>query len=164
MSHAIIPGSFDPMTLGHLALVEAVAKQYDRVTVAVMINPQKQYLFDRETRVAIARATVSALPRVEVIADDGMLIDLFDRLGADAVCKGWRDEKDYAYEREMAEWNLAHNPRFHTELLKSEGKYQTLSSTEVRAMLANGESLQEVVHADALPLIAQAVKGAFLPC
>ena len=146
------------MTLGHLALVQAVAKQYDRVTVAVMINPQKQYLFDRETRVAIARTTVAALPNVEVIADDGMLIDLFDRLGADAVCKGWRDEKDYAYECEMAEWNLAHNPRFRTELLKSEGAYKTLSSTEVREMLARGEALTDVVHADVIPLILEVVQ------
>ena len=158
MSHAIIPGSFDPMTLGHLALIKTVAKQYDRVTVAVMINAAKQYLLDKETRVAIARATVAALPNVEVISDDGMLIDLFDRIGADAVCKGWRNERDYAYECEMAEWNCAHNPRFHTVLLQSEGEYRTLSSTEVREMLARGESLTDVVHADSIPLILDAVQ------
>ena len=158
MSHAIIPGSFDPMTLGHLSLIETVAGQYDRVTVAVMINATKQYLFDKETRVAIARATVAALPNVEVISDDGMLIDLFDRLGADAVCKGFRNERDYAYECEMADWNRAHNPRFRTELLQSFGEYRTLSSTEVREMLARGDALTSVLHADAIPLILEAVQ------
>lgn len=141
------------MTLGHLALIEAVAARYARVTVAVMINPSKQYLFDMDTRVAIARATVASLPNVEVIADGGMLIDLYDRLGADAVCKGWRNEEDLAYEREMAEWNHAHNPRFSTELIPSDSAYRTLSSTEVRDRIAHDVSLEDVVHADAIPLI-----------
>ena len=118
MSLAIVPGSFDPMTLGHLDIVKTVAARYDDVVVAVMVNPAKRYRYTMGERVRIAIATVAELPNVRVIAERGMLIDLFDRLGADAVCKGWRDEKDYAYEREMAEWNLAHNPRFHTELLK----------------------------------------------
>ena len=109
------------MTLGHLSLIETVAKQYDRVTVAVMVNDAKQYLFDMDTRVAIAKATVAELENVDVISDRGMLVDLYDRLGADAVCKGYRNEKDLLYEREMAEWNHAHNPRFHTELTECGG-------------------------------------------
>ena len=135
------------------------AKKYDRVTVAVMINDTKQYLFDMETRVKIAMATVADLPNVEVIADRGMLIDLFDRLGADAVCKGYRNERDLAYEEEMAEWNLAHNPRFFTELIEAKGDHRTLSSTEVREMLAKGEALSSVVHRDALQIILAASNG-----
>ena len=162
MSHAIVPGSFDPMTLGHLSLIEAVAARYDRVTVAVMINPAKEYLFSKEMRVAIARATVGALSNVEVLADDGMLIDLYDRLGADAVCKGYRNEKDLAYEQEMADWNRAHNPRFETVLIPSYGEHHALSSTEVRERIARGETLADTVHRDALPLIdvALALGGA----
>lgn len=160
MSLAIIPGSFDPMTLGHLALIRTVAAQYDRVVVAVMINDAKQYLFDMDTRVAIARATVSELANVEVLADSGMLIDLYDRLGADAVCKGWRNETDLAYEQKMAEWNRAHNPRFQTVLLRSEGDYRTVSSTEVRELIARGDEMSKLVHRDALPLIcAYLAKG-----
>ncbi len=159
MSHAIIPGSFDPMTMGHLALVKAVAEEYDRVTVAVMNNASKQYMFDADTRVAIARATVADLPNAEVLFDDGMLIDLFDRIGADAVCKGWRDERDLAYEREMAAWNLAHNPRCVTKLYRSEGEYAAVSSTEVRERLERGEALADIVHANAIPVIARAIGG-----
>lgn len=154
MTRAIVPGSFDPMTLGHLWLIEQVAAEFDEVVVAVMINDKKQYLFDMETRVAIARATVSALSNVSVISDNGMLIDLYDRLGADAVCKGWRNDCDLAYENEMAQWNHAHNPRFCTKLYRATGEHQTLSSTEVRELIAQGSPLSAVMHPDALSIIA----------
>ena len=153
MSHAIVPGSFDPMTLGHFDLIARVAAKYDRVTVAVMVNDAKQYRFDMDTRVEIARATLASLANVEVISDRGMLIDLYDRIGADAVCKGYRNEQDLAYEQEMAEWNAAHNPRFRTELLPSEGDRKTLSSTEVRGLLDCGASLADAVHPNAIPMI-----------
>ncbi|MBQ9773118.1 MAG: pantetheine-phosphate adenylyltransferase [Clostridia bacterium] len=156
MSLAIIPGSFDPMTLGHLDLVASAAKRYDEVVVAVMINRSKRYCFDMETRVAIAEKTVAAYPNVRVIADTGMLIDLFDRLGADAVCKGWRNTRDYDYELHMADWNQAHNPRFRTELIRAKSAHKEISSTEVRRLLEAGESLEEYVHADAIPIILDA--------
>lgn len=153
MSLAIVPGSFDPMTLGHVALIKRVAERYDEVVVAVMINADKNYLFDMETRVRIAERSVSELKNVRVIADSGMLIDLYDRLGADAVCKGVRNETDRAYEERMAAWNSAHNPRFCTELIAAESDYSTLSSTYVREMLEKGESLTGLVHPDAMSQI-----------
>lgn len=156
MSLVILPGSFDPMTLGHLALCRRIAPCYDEVVVAVMINPSKHYWFDMQTRVRIAEATVAELPNVRVIADEGMLVDLYDRLGADAVCKGYRNTTDYFYEMRMAEWNREHNPRFHTELLPSEAKYEGHSSTRVREALEAGESLEGLVHPNALPLILEA--------
>lgn len=153
MSLAILPGSYDPMTLGHLEIVKRVCAQYDEVVVAVMVNPKKKTMFDMNTRVQIAERTVAELPNVRVIADTGMLIDLYDRLHADAVCKGWRNETDYAYEKEMAEWNAAHNPRFRTELIRSEGEFANLSSTEVRECLSRGERPDGLVHPDAMELI-----------
>ena len=158
MSLAVLPGSYDPMTLGHLDLVVRALEEYDEAVVAVMVNPQKQTLFDMETRVEIAKRTVAHLPRVRVISDTGMLIDLFDRLGADAVCKGYRNRKDYDYETEMAEWNVRHNPRFRTVLYEADGDRQDLSSTEVRARLAKGESLDGLVHPNALSLILERMK------
>ena len=155
MSLAIVPGSFDPMTLGHLDIVQAVAKRYDEVVVAVMINRAKKYLFDMPTRVAIAERTVAALPNVRVIAEGGMLIDLFDRLGADAVCKGWRDQKDYDYELHMADWNSAHNPRFRTEMIQAKNEHADLSSTVVRTRLEKGEPIDGCVHPDAVALICE---------
>lgn len=153
MSLAIVPGSFDPITLGHLELVKTVAKRYDEVVVAVMVNRSKKYLFDLNTRVAIAEETVKELPNVRVIADSGMLIDLFDRLGADAVCKGWRNQRDYDYELHMADWNAAHNPRFRTEMIRAKKSVEHISSSEVRRRLMAGESLEGIVHPDAEHLI-----------
>ena len=153
MSLAIVPGSFDPMTLGHLDIVKTVAKRYDEVVVAVMLNRSKKYMFDMETRVAVAEETVKELPNVRVIADSGLLIDLFDRLGADAVCKGWRNQRDYDYELHMADWNSSHNPRFRTEMIRAKSSVEHISSTEVRRRLADGETLEDIVHPDVIPLL-----------
>ena len=158
MSLAIVPGSFDPMTMGHLELVKKALKRYDRVVVAVMVNPAKRYCFDMETRLEIAKKTVEDLPRVTVLAEKGLLIDLFDRLNAKAVCKGWRNETDYYYELKMADWNRAHNPRFRTEIIYSHGEYATLSSTEIRGMLDRGLPPEGLVHPNALPLIMSKLK------
>lgn len=155
MSLAIVPGSFDPMTLGHLELVRTVARLYDEVVVAVMINSSKKYLFDMETRVEIAKMTVSEIKNVRVISEKGLLINLFDALGADAVCKGWRNDTDYAYEIKMADWNRDHNPRFVTKLFRSRGETATLSSTEVREHLLSGRIPDGLVHPDALPLVVK---------
>lgn len=164
MSLVILPGSFDPMTLGHRELVWRALERYDEAVVAVMVNPQKHTLFDLDTRVEIARRTVGDLPRVRVLSDTGMLVDLFDRLHADAVCKGWRDAEDYVYEMKMAEWNRAHNPSFRTVLLRSQGEYAHVSSTLVRERLAQGAPLTGLVHPDALPLILpRAGKGGKSP-
>ena len=153
MSLAIVPGSFDPMTLGHLELVKTVAKRYDEVVVAVMVNRSKKYLFDEQTRVAIAEETVKELSNVRVISDSGMLIDLFDRLGADVVCKGWRNQHDYDYELHMADWNSSHNPRFRTEMIRAKSAVEHISSTEVRRRLKDGEPLEDIVHPDVEHLI-----------
>ena len=153
MSLAVLPGSYDPMTLGHLDLVHRALEEYDEVVVAVMVNPKKQTLFDMETRVQIAQKTVEDLSRVRVISDTGMLIDLYDRLGADAVCKGYRNQIDYDYEMDMAAWNKEHNPRFCTVLYPAKSEHADLSSTEVRRLLKEGKAPESLVHPRALSLI-----------
>ena len=139
MSHALIPGSFDPMTLGHLNIVKRALEEYDKVTVAVMINDAKAYAHTIEERAEMARLTVQGLSRVEVIVDRGMLVDLFDRIGADAIVKGVRNEKDRTYEQEMAAYNLARNPRAVTVLYEADPSFGDLSSTAVRDLLKNGK-------------------------
>lgn len=136
MKVAVVPGSFDPMTLGHLALVRRALALYDRVVVAVMNNGQKKYRFTMEERVHIAALTLNGLDRVTLMQSDGLLIDLFDTVGGTAIVKGIRDERDRAYEEEMAAWNLSHNPRAKTVLLQAEPAQATISSTAVRRLLA----------------------------
>lgn len=155
MSLALVPGSFDPMTLGHLALIREAASRFDRLVVAVMVNPDKQTCFTPEERTEIARRTVASLPQVEVLFDSGMLIDLYDRLHADAVVKGYRNAEDLVYEQRMAEWNRAHNDRFRTVLIRSDPAMIGISSTEVRRRLNAGLEFSQLVHPNALPLILQ---------
>ena len=133
MTHALIPGSFDPMTLGHLDIIKRARGLYDKVTVAVMINESKTYAHTLEERAEMARLTLCDLPDVEVITDAGLLVDLFDRIGADVIVKGIRNETDRIYEEKMAAANLARNPRAKTVFLQAADDYETVSSTDVRA-------------------------------
>ena len=150
---AIVPGSFDPITYGHIALVKEALRHYERVTVAVMINSAKQYLFTMEERVAIAKAALAALPCVEVVSSDGMLWKLAEDLGADGIVKGYRNEQDLVYEQEMASFNLSHNPNAPTELLPSPTELTTLSSTAVRERIQNGEDLEGYLPKAAIAVI-----------
>jgi len=138
MSIAIVPGSFDPITCGHLDIIKRALDVADEVVVAVMNNDAKTYTFDMETRAALARLAVAELDGVRVVADSGMLVDLFDRLDADVIVKGVRNEVDRAYEESMAAYNLAHNPRAKTLLLDADPHLSDLSSTRVRTALATG--------------------------
>ena len=154
---AIVPGSFDPMTLGHRALVEEAAARYGTVYVAVMTNFEKQPLLDASTRAEIAKLTVGDLPNVKVIADNGLLVDLFDRLRADVVCKGYRNEVDLAYEKVQDEWNRARNPRFFTDLIPAKPGTEGISSTAVRQRLKAGQNLSGWMAEAAIPLLQAAV-------
>ena len=143
MSLAIVPGSFDPITEGHLDIITRAAERYGEVVVAVMNNDAKTYLFSMAERGEMAELATAALPSVRVVCDSGMLVDLFDRLGADAIVKGVRNETDRAYELQMAAYNKGKNPRAETVLLEaSEGKAH-LSSTLVRKSLVGGKLPEE---------------------
>lgn len=158
MSLAIVPGSFDPITLGHLNLIREAATRYDEVVVAVMINAEKEYLFSMEERILMAELSVKDLPNVRVIGDDGMLIDLFDRLEATVVFKSYRDEKDLSYEKEMADWNKAHNPRFVTELIQAQADLASLSSTQVRECMKQGEIPNQFISESIIPILKAKIK------
>ncbi len=161
MSHALIPGSFDPMTLGHLDIVKRARKHYDKVSVAVLINESKQYLFTLEERAEIARLTLKDLPDVQVVSDTGLLVDLFDRLGADVIVKGVRNEADRAYEEKMAAYNAEHNPRARTVFLQAADDFEDVSSTRVRELLKSGEIPGGLIAESALPYIMDKIgKGA----
>ena len=138
---AIVPGSFDPITLGHVDIVKRAAQMYDRVVVAVMINRDKRYLFNLEQRTRFAEAAVKDIPRVSVISSEGMLWELARDLGACALVKGYRNEQDLEYEKVMADYNRAHYGAAETVLLPADESLFAVSSTLVREKLASGEDL-----------------------
>ena len=153
MNIAIVPGSFDPMTVGHINIIERAAKLFDKVYVAVMINNTKEYMFTREQRTEIARLSVEHLPNVEVIFDDGMLWELALRLDANVIVKGIRDYKDYQYEFEMAQFNFKKNPNAQTVFLPCDEGAREISSTAVRDRIAHGKDISDIISKNAIKYI-----------
>ena len=150
---AVYPGSFDPITNGHIDVIRRATELYDKVFVAVMINDQKKYRFTLEEREAIARAALEGLERVEVISSRGWLWELAKNLGACAIVKGYRNETDLEYEQKMAEFNKEHNPDAETVLLKASDGLETLSSTVVRERMLNDEQIDGLLPEKAIELI-----------
>lgn len=153
MKIAIVPGSFDPMTLGHINIVERASLLFDKVYVAVMINSTKSYMFSAEQRTEIARLSCDHLDNVEVIFDDGMLADLALRLDACAIVKGIRDDKDYVYEFGMAQYNSRKNPNAQTVFLPCDEGARDISSTAVRTRIYKGEGIEDIVSKNAIGYI-----------
>ena len=159
MSTALIPGSFDPITVGHLDIITRAAARFDEVTVAVMNNDMRKYVadaavktyrFTAEERLEMAVAACAHLPRVRVITAGGMLIDLVDRLGTDFIIKGVRNTADFEYEQKHALYNRAHNPRAETLYMPADPAFDGISSTLARERMERGESLEGILP---LPVI-----------
>ena len=162
MSTALIPGSFDPITLGHLDVITRTAARFERVIVAVMTNDMqkyvpgatgKQYMFDMAERRDLVAAACAHLPNVEVVAAGGMLIRLFESVNADWIIKGVRSAVDFEYEQKHALYNRAHCPRAETLYMPADPAYDGLSSTLVREKIRSGESLEGLLPEAVIALI-----------
>ena len=150
---AIVPGSFDPMTIGHLAVVLKATEMFDSVIVAILNNSSKKCLFSLAERKEIAEKTCGDLPGVRVITADGLLVDLARALGARYIVKGVRNSIDFEYEQNMAKMNKALAPEIQTVYLPSDTELEVISSSFVRELLNNGKLVDAYVHPDALPII-----------
>ena len=147
---AIVPGSFDPITLGHIDIVRRAAELYDQVYLAVMINRDKRYTFTLDERRRLAELALSDLERVQVISSEGMLWELARDLDACAIVKGYRNNLDLAYEQTMAEYNAARYPDAKTVLLPSDEKLLTVSSTAARERLSHSEDLKQYLPSEVI--------------
>jgi pantetheine-phosphate adenylyltransferase len=114
---AICPGSFDPLTVGHVDLVERAAALFDRVVVAILVNSDKSPLFTQAERVAIVREVFAPVKNVDVEAFDGLLVDYADRRGAVAIVRGLRSATDTDYELSMSLMNRHLKPSVDTVFL-----------------------------------------------
>ena len=163
---ALIPGSFDPITMGHIDIIERTAARFDKVFVAVMNNDSakhdstlssKNYTFNMEERLYFVRVSLAHLENVEVLSSSGMLIDLFDEVGADVIVKGVRNGEDFEYEMKHAKWNKAHNGRVETLFLPADDRLSSISSTMVRTLMAEGkfECLEGVVSSAVIEKLKQ---------
>ena len=147
---AVVPGSFDPLTLGHRNVVERCSGLFDRVIVGILINPDKKGMFSMEQRKQLAQLSLADIPNVTVETDSGYLTDFAERMGASVIVKGVRTSVDFEYEQKMAHFNRARNPRIETMYLPADELLADVSSTAVRRMLADGEDLSNVLHPNAI--------------
>lgn len=150
---AIVPGSFDPITVGHLDIIRRAIRSFDEVIVAVMINDSKKYMFDIEERTEIVRAAVAEFEGVSVVSSEGMLWQLCRDLKVDAIVKGYRNQVDYEYEMLMAEYNEKHCPSAKTVLLKSDPALDHISSTLVRQKILGKADLDGLVPSSVIKKI-----------
>ena len=144
-SIAIYPGSFDPVTNGHLDLIERGEKMFDLLIVAVLRNAEKQPLFSVQERVEMLREVTKQWTAVEVDVFDGLLVDYARKRGAGVILRGIRAVSDYEYELQMALMNRKLEPRLETVFMLPGLSYSYLSSKLVREIAQLGASLNGLV-------------------
>lgn len=153
MSAAVCPGSYDPFTLGHRFVVEKAAERFDRVIVAVVVNPNKQGMFTVAERIALIEADCADLPNVEVRSWTGLLVDLVHQEGATTILKGLRAETDFAYEAPMAQMNRELSGA-ETFFMLTDPKYAHVSSSLVKEVAKLG--------GDASPYLSPPIHAALM--
>lgn len=159
MKTAILPGSFDPITVGHLDLARRAAALFDRVVLCVMVNGEKRSLFPMAQRLEMARAALAGIPNAEAAAWEGLLADFARDQGAIVLVKGARGEADFGWEYQLAQINRDLNPALDTILLPARPEHLHISSTMVREMIRCGQKIDAYVPAGAAEILRGIVKG-----
>ncbi len=144
-SLAVFPGSFDPMTNGHLDIVDRGLAVFDRVRVAILLNPEKQPLFSVDERLAIIREAYRGNPRVEADTFSGLLVDYAQQVGASVIIRGIRAISDFEYEFQMALMNRRLNPRIETVFMTPAESYSYVSSRLVKEVFQLGGRVSDLV-------------------
>ncbi|MGE3276248.1 MAG: pantetheine-phosphate adenylyltransferase [Vicinamibacterales bacterium] len=142
---AVYPGSFDPLTNGHVDIIRRGAKLFDEIIVAVLVNAEKQPLFSNEERVAMIRDVFGDSPNVEVDTFDGLLVDYATRRGACAIVRGLRAVSDFEYEFQMALMNRRLAPQLETVFMMPAEQYTYISSKLIKEVFMLGGEVKGLV-------------------
>ena len=160
MSIAICPGSFDPITLGHLNIIRRSAKIFDKVVVCILYNSSKKNpMFTLEERVELARRVLARFPNVEVDTSSGLLAEYAKNFENPVIVKGLRANSDFEYEFQMNLVNKKINPELETMFLTSSAKYSYLSSSVVRELAYYGADLKDFVPCEIIEDIENKAKS-----
>lgn len=160
MKIAIYPGSFDPVTLGHLNIIKRAAQCFDRLIVCVMVNSSKAQtgLFTPQERVELLERVTSRFPNVSVDSSEELLAEYAKKQRAHVVVKGLRAISDYELEVQMAVINRKLNPTLETMFLASSEKYTYLSSTIVKEMANYGADLKEFIPREIVDDVSRKIR------
>ena len=151
MKIAIYPGSFDPVTSGHLNIIQRAANIFDKLIVCVMVNAGKNPMFTLEERVELIRRVTQSLPNVEVDSSSELLADYAKRRGSCVIVKGLRAGSDFENEFQMALINHKINPELDTMFLTAESQYMYLSSSTVKELGTYGVDLSDFLPMEIIP-------------
>lgn len=151
MKTAIYPGSFDPVTSGHLNIIRRAANIFDKLIVCVMVNAGKNPMFSLEERVELIRRVTKDLPNVEVDGSSELLAEYAKRRGSSVIVKGLRAGSDFENEFQMALINHKINPDLDTMFLTSESQYMYLSSSIVKELGSYGVDLSDFLPNEIIP-------------
>ena len=157
MRHCIYPGTFDPITYGHLDVLQRAAKLFDRVTVAIADNPGKAPLFSAPQRLAMIRPNLASLPNVTVTTFGGLLVEFCMAQKADAIIRGLRALSDFEFEFNMALMNRHLQPNVETLFVMPNEQFSYTSSTLVKQVAKFGGDVAHFVP----PNVADALRAAF---
>ena len=142
---AVYPGSFDPLTNGHVDIIARGARLFDRIIVAIAANAEKAPLFTMDERVEIARAVFKDQPTVEIEAFDGLLVDYAARRRADVIVRGLRAVSDFEFEFQMALMNRRLNGKIETVFMMPAEQYSYISSRLIKEVFALGGQVHGLV-------------------
>ena len=142
---AVYPGSFDPISLGHLDIIERAAQIFDKVIVAVLINTEKKGFFPIDERIEMVQHVTRHLPNVEVRGFSGLTVNFLKEVGARVIIRGLRVVSDFDFELQMANANRALEPEIETLMMMTSPNYSYLSSSLVRQVMHFGGNLEGFV-------------------
>ena len=148
MKKAIYPGSFDPLTLGHLDIIERSARIVDELVVGVLNNSAKNSLFSLDERVSMIKEMTDSMPNVTVTSFNGLLVDYMREIDATIIVRGLRAVTDFEYELQIAQTNHAINPKIDTIFLTTSLQYAYLSSTITKEVASYGGDISKFVPKD----------------
>ena len=158
MRIAVYPGSFDPITNGHLDIIERASRVYDKLVVGVLRNASKTPLFSAEKRVEMIRLVTKYLDNVEVDTFTGLLVDFAASKNATVIVKGLRTVADFEYEFQMALLNKALNPEYETMFMMTNTKYSYISSSMVKELAGFHGDLTGLVPCEIIETIEEKYK------
>lgn len=154
---AVCPGSFDPITYGHLDIIKRGAKVFDELRVVVLNNSSKNPLFSVEERIKLIEEVTKDIPTVKVEMFQGLLIDYAQNVGASAIIRGLRAVSDFEYEMQITSMNRVLNDNIETFFIMTNNQYSFLSSSIVKEVAKYGGDISELVP----PLVEEALKQKF---
>ena len=149
MSTAVFPGSFDPVTIGHMDLIRRAAGMFDKLVVGVLVNSAKQPMFPLEERVAMLQELTEDMQGVSVCSFEGLVVDFVQQQAADVMIRGLRTSNDFEYELPLAQANYKLNPHADTVFLATRPEHSFISSSAVKELVR--------YHADIAPFVPETV-------